>query len=352
MEYLAEYGLFLAKAITIVAALLIAVGGIVAIVGRQRRPGKAKLVVEHLNKRYEDMTKAISSALANDSEMRQIEKSEHKKKKAEAKQAKKDAKAKVESPEKRRVFVLDFDGDIQASAVKSIREEISALLSSATSNDEVVVRLESAGGLVHSYGLAASQLSRIREAGVPLTVAVDKVAASGGYMMACVGNQIIAAPFALIGSVGVIAQIPNLHRLLKKHNVDFEQITAGEYKRTLTIFGENTEKGRKKMREEIEETHGHFKNFIRKQRPNLDVEQIATGEVWLGTRALELGLVDRLQTSDDYLMAASKNAEVLHLSMKPEKNVMKTLMKGMSASFRGRSLADEAVKNSQPQIYV
>src|SRR5690606_23138206 len=215
--------------------------------------------------------------------------------KEEARQLKAERKA---GTQKARVYVLDFDGDIKASAVENLRHEITALLTLATPQDEVVLRLESGGGMVHSYGLAASQLARIRQAGVPLTVCVDKVAASGGYMMACIGEKILSAPFAILGSIGVVAQLPNVHRLLKQHNIDFEGLTAGEYKRTLTVFGENTAKGREKFQEDLETTHRLFKDFVASYRPQLVMEEIATGEIWLGSTALEKKLVDELKTSD------------------------------------------------------
>lgn len=223
------------------------------------------------------------------------------------------------------IFVLDFDGDIRASAVTSLRQEISAILTLARSEDEVVVRLESGGGVVHGYGLAASQLQRIRAHNIPLTVAVDKVAASGGYMMACVADKIIAAPFAIIGSIGVLAQLPNLHRLLKKHEIDFEQLYAGEYKRTLTMFGENTDKAREKMQQELQETHDLFKAHVKDQRPQLNIGKVATGEHWFGSRALELGLVDHLQTSDDYLMAARFDTRLILLNYTAKKTLLNQL---------------------------
>lgn len=209
--------------------------------------------------------------------------------------------------------MLDFDGDIKASATDSLRHEITALLSMATNSDEVLVRLESGGGLVSSYGLAASQLVRLRESGIPLTVCIDKVAASGGYMMACIGNKILSSPFAVLGSIGVVAQLPNLHRLLKKYDVDFEVLTSGEYKRTLTVFGENTDKGRDKFRQDLQVTHELFKNFVARYRPTLDINKVATGEVWLGINALEIKLVDELKTSDEYLVARAKDADLYHL---------------------------------------
>lgn len=213
----------------------------------------------------------------------------------------------------KRVFVLDFKGDVMATGVESLREEVTAIVGIAEPADEVVLRLESPGGAVHSYGLAASQLSRLRERSIPLTVCVDKVAASGGYMMACVGTQVIAAPFAVIGSIGVVAPMPNVHRLLERHGVDYQDFTAGRYKRTVTVLGPVTDEGKAKLKEQLEETHDLFKGFIHSMRPKLDVEAVATGEHWYGSRAVELGLVDSLSTSDDYLLARAKDARVFEV---------------------------------------
>jgi serine protease SohB len=184
------------------------------------------------------------------------------------------------------------------------------VLSLATGDDEVVVRLQNPGGLVNDQGLAASQLLRIRRRGVRLTVCVDTVAASGGYMMAAVADRIVAAPFAVIGSIGVVAQIPNFYRLLDRLGIDVEQFTGGEYKRTVTPFGQNTDADRAKLTEQIHETHDLFKDFVGQQRPQVDLATVATGEYWYGTRALELNLVDELATSDEYLLAARERAEV------------------------------------------
>ena len=223
--------------------------------------------------------------------------------------------------DKPRLFVLDFHGSMDARETDSLREEISAILSIAKADDEVLLRLESGGGVVHGYGLAASQLDRLNKRQINLTVAVDKVAASGGYMMACIGNKIIAAPFAIVGSIGVIAQLPNFNRLLKKHNVDFEQFTAGEFKRTVTLFGENTDKGRDKFQQELEQTHQLFKRFVTEHRPQLDIQQVATGEHWFGYQALELQLVDAIQTSDDYIMAALTERQVYQVKYQLRKGM-------------------------------
>jgi serine protease SohB len=233
--------------------------------------------------------------------------------------------------------VVDFEGDMQASAVTQLREEITVIVSLATKQDSVLLRLESSGGLVHSYGLAASQLMRLLDKEIPLTIAVDKVAASGGYMMACIANKIIAAPFALLGSIGVIAQIPNFHRLLKKNDIDVDVLTAGEYKRTLTIFGENTEKGRNKAIEELEDVHALFKDFVSDHRPQLDMNIVATGEAWYGKRALEKKLVDELKTSDTYIYEKCQDCDVYHIAYVVHKSKMDKLVERIAVAI-SRSL--------------
>jgi serine protease SohB len=310
MEFLSEYGMFLAKAATLVVAVLALVGGIVALVARGsgESESRGRLDIRHLNDDYDHMALALKSAILPKKALKQFQKEY----KAREKQH--------EKMERRRVFVLNFHGDIRAAAVASLREEVTAVLTAAQAEDEVIVRLESAGGLVHGYGLAAAQLLRIRDRRLKLTVAVDKVAASGGYMMACVADRIIAAPFAILGSIGVIAQLPNFNRLLKKHDVDFEQFMAGEHKRTVTLFGENTDKGRQKFQEEIEDVHALFKDFVKTHRPQVDLERVATGEHWFGAQALESRLVDELRTSDDVLLDASASAdlyEVVYTGKKP-----------------------------------
>ena len=234
---------------------------------------------------------------------------------------------------RRRVFVLSFNGDIAASAVDNLRIEISAVLGAANDGDEVVVRVESAGGTVHGYGLGASQLARVRGRGVALTVAVDKVAASGGYLMAAVADRILAAPFAVVGSIGVLAQVPNVHRLLKKHDVDVEVLTAGRFKRTLDVFGENTEEGREKLRDELADVHALFQEYVGSWRPKVDLEQVATGEAWYGQRALDRALVDELITSDEYLARACEDADVFEVSwVQPKRPIDRLLGQAAEAA--------------------
>ena len=321
MEFLAEYASFLAKTVTLVIAILVVLFTFAALRSKGRRKSAGQLQVSKLNDFYKDLRERLESSLLDKDQLKALRKSE-------SKSAKKNGKGKPEA--KPRVFVLDFDGDIKASATESLRHEITALLSLATPADEVVLRLESGGGMVHSYGLASSQLARIRQAGVPLTVCIDKVAASGGYMMACIGEKIISAPFAILGSIGVVAQLPNVNRLLKKHDIDFEVLTAGEYKRTLTVFGENTEKGREKFQEDLDITHQLFKNFVSRYRPQLAIDEVATGEVWLGVAALDKQLVDELQTSDEYLATKARTAEVFHLHYAERKSLQERF--GLAAS--------------------
>jgi len=323
VDFFTEYASFLAKTVTLVIAILVVLASFAALRSKGRRKSAGQLQVSKLNDFYKGLRERLEQTLLDKDQLKALRKGEAK--------TEKSAKKQKNKPEiKSRVFVLDFDGDIKASATESLRHEITALLTLATPKDEVVLRLESGGGMVHSYGLASSQLARIRDAGVPLTVCIDKVAASGGYMMACIGDRIISAPFAILGSIGVVAQLPNVNRLLKKHDIDFEVLTAGEYKRTLTVFGENTEKGREKFQEDLDITHRLFKNFVARYRPQLAIDEVATGEVWLGIAALENQLVDELKTSDEYLAQKAKQAEVYHLHYAERKSLQERI--GMAAS--------------------
>lgn len=333
MEFIYEYGLFLAQAVTFVAAVLIIVSALVSIGMRQRaNQHEGHIEIRDLNEKYRHIGEAIREMVDDPDVLKTQKKVDKKAEKAKAKAAKKKRKKEPDTgadDRRKRLYVLNFDGDIRASATDNLREEISAVLPQIEKGDEILVKVESPGGLVHSYGLAASQLQRIKTAGVSLTIAVDKVAASGGYMMACVADRIIAAPFAVLGSIGVLAQLPNFHRLLQKNNIDFELLTAGEYKRTLTMFGENTDKGREKFVEELEETHALFKAFVSTNRPALDIAKVATGEIWYGQNALQEGLVDELQTSDAFVQARLTDWDVFEVRFVHKKNWQEKL--GMAA---------------------
>ena len=287
----------------------------------------AELRVVHLNSRVEQQRKRIAQSTGSKLELLQL-----------AARIKKEISARKKHNKK--VFVIDFKGDLQAHAVEHLREEITMILATVKPDQyRVVLRLESPGGVVHGYGLAAAQLVRLREAGFDLTVCVDKVAASGGYMMACIANQIVAAPFAILGSIGVVAQLPNFNKLLKQHNIDYEVYTAGEYKRTVTVFGENSEQGKAKFEQELQQTHQLFKHFVENYRPQLQVAKVATGEHWYGEDAKQLNLVDQLQTSDAYLLSLLDEHDVYILNTRSKPTLGQKL--GLQAAQLSQSLMPE-----------
>jgi len=299
-----------------------------------------ELKVVHLNKSQDQRRKSLIEAMEDKNAVKQFQK-------ALAKKAKQKLKEKGKSKQKeKRVFVLDFDGDIKASAVKHLREEISAIISTANKGDEVVLRLESGGGMVHGYGLAAAQLVRLKEAGLTLTVCVDKIAASGGYMMACVADKILAAPFAVVGSIGVVSQMPNFNKWLKKHDIDYEMFTAGEYKRTVTMFGENDEEDRAKYKEELEQTHELFKHFVTTYRPQLDLSKVANGDHWYGEDALKLNLVDELSTSDAYLLKQMEDYQAYALMSRQKPTFAEKLGLANAAHSAVSGMVNTATKSA------
>jgi serine protease SohB len=308
----------------------VVVSTIVGLASKQKH-GKGQLEIVSISEQLKDITNYAKQVLLDKNALKKLAKEQ--KKEAKAKNKAKN-KAKIteqgEESEKSRLYVIDFKGSMDANEVEHLREEITAILCVANKEDEVLVRLESGGGVVHGYGLAASQLQRIKEKGLKLTIAVDKVAASGGYMMACVADKLLASQFAYIGSIGVLAQLPNFNKLLKKNDIEFEQHTAGEFKRTLTVFGENNDEGRAKFKEEIEEIHVLFKDFVQSQRPDMDIDKVATGEYWPGIKAKSLGLIDDITTSDDYILSHYPAREIFSVKYAVKKNVAEKL--GMSAA--------------------
>lgn len=317
MDFLYDYLAFLARVLTVLVAVVLAIAFAAAQGSRRPRSHQGYLEVTLLNDRYRSMREALLALIdpaLNKRDQKRLDKEDKQRSKKGA------------DPQRRRVFVVDFVGDLQASQGASLANVVSAVLTTAADGDEVVVRLESAGGVVHGYGFAAAQLQRVKRKGVRLTVAVDKVAASGGYMMAVVADRVLAGPFALVGSIGVVAQVPNVHRLLQRIDVDFDVITAGEHKRTMTVFGENTDQGREKFTEELEDVHALFQEFVKENRPVLDMAEVATGEAWYGQRALQRQLVDELVTSEDYLMTASLDADVYEVKWVEHRRAVDRLM--------------------------
>lgn len=321
MDFLANYFLFLFKAITIVVSLLLIL--IVLKGDRELKKKKGAIFFEDVSEDFSTLKTAYNDLIADETD----DATEKKATKKWWQFWKKSPKSEVEKTTQSKLFVIDFDGDMAANAAQNLKQEVNAVISIAKENDEVLVRLKSPGGVVNGYGLAAAQLERFKEKELNLTVAVDEVAASGGYLMACVANKIVAAPFAILGSIGVVAQLPNFHRLLDKYDIDFEQFTAGKYKRTVTMFGENTEEGKEKFKEELEEIHVIFKDYVAKHRPQVNIDEIATGEHWLGTQALTLNLVDELQTSDAYLLSKLEDFRVIHVGFVERKSLRASALK-------------------------
>lgn len=341
MNWFSQYSLFLAETATVVIAIL----AVLIFILSQRRKSSTiagRLSVKDISQEYEQVKDDMLTSSMDEIEAKQFTKDLKKQKKLEKKQAKQATKKKDDdnaksSNAKPKLFVLSFNGSMDAHEVEELRQEITAVLAVIKPEDQVVVKLESPGGVVHGYGLAASQLLRFRTRNIPFTAVVDKVAASGGYMMACTASKIVAAPFAIVGSIGVVAQIPNFNRLLKKHDVDIELQTAGEYKRTLTMFGENTDEGRQKFKQELEQTHLLFKDFVKEYRPNIDIDQVATGEHWFATQAKEMGLVDEISTSDDFILSHLETHKIIAVNyqrkQKLSEKLSKNVVKGMEKLF-------------------
>ncbi|WGL94280.1 protease SohB [Arsenophonus nasoniae] len=328
MEFLSSYGLFVAKIVTVVIAIIL-ISMVIFSFGLRKQNKKGDLKLIDLSEAYRERQREMQQVKMSDAEYKVWLKTYKKQRKIEEKKQKADAKVGQTTLKKPCLFVIDFKGSMNALEVNALREEITAILSIADNKDEVLLRLESPGGVVHGYGLAASQLNRLREKGLKLIVSVDKVAASGGYMMACVADHIVAAPFAIIGSIGVVAQVPNFHRLLKKRDIDVELHTAGEYKRTLTLLGENTEQGRKKFVQDLNETHQLFKDFVHQKRPALDINAVATGEHWYGVQAKEKGLIDEIDVSDDIIINQIEAREIIAVTYTPAKRFVDRLMGSM-----------------------
>ena len=331
IELLSNYSLFLIKTLTVLISILLIIS---FIVNSKKSDRSGSIEIKNVNKELDSIEENIKKNILTKSDFKKFIK------------AKKKSNKKLE----KRLFVIDFKGNIRASEIVSLRREVSGVILSCKKGDEVLLRLENSGGTVHEHGLAASQLKRIKDKKIPLTICVDKVAASGGYMMACVANKIIASPFAIIGSIGVLAQVPNFNKLLKDKGINFEQHTAGNYKRTVTMFGENTDKDREKLNEQLEEIHLLFKNFITSQRKNIDIEKVATGEYWYGENALSLNLIDEIMTSDEYILSMKEKFEITHIKYKPVKTFSDKISK-ISSSFTNKVIGSLEQKNHDKNIF-
>ncbi len=323
LPFLAEIGLFLLKSIIIVASIIIVMSFIVSLALKQKM-NETKFKFTDLSKKLKKQSDALKEQMLSKKEAKSLQKEKKKELKKESKS----------SEQKPKLFVLDFEGDIKASSVGALRKCVTQVISIADKEkDEVLLRIESPGGQVSGYGLAASELDRLKKSGIKLNVSVDKVAASGGYLMACVADQILAAPFAIVGSIGVVAGMPNFHKFLKKHDIDYNVLTAGKFKRTLTVFGENTEEGKEKFLEQLEQIHRLFKTFVNTHRPSLNMDDVGTGEYWFGNDALEKKLVDKIQTSEDFILDKVDSHKVYELEYKEKQKLSEKLAEAAQATF-------------------
>ncbi len=320
LEFLSNIAQFTLQSAVIVAAILIIIAFIASLVSKEKTNTEIK--VKSLNKKLNSHRQAVLQKKLDKKSFKNFLKKEKNKNKA--------TENEFTQPI---LYVLHFDGDIKASATEQLRQEISSVLMCAETKDEILLILESPGGMVHGYGLAASQLQRIKDKKIPLTICVDKVAASGGYMMAALADKIICAPYAIIGSIGVVASVPNFNKLLKKNNIDYLEITAGEYKRTITPLGEITDVGLTKFKEQIEGIHDLFKNHVKKLRPQLDLSKVATGEYWYGLQAKDLELVDEIGTSDDYLLNRFETHKIFEVSFSAKKTLKDKINESLASTI-------------------
>jgi len=311
-EMLLNVGAFSLKSLVLG---LVVFGGLLMVISAamKAKAHEKELEVEDLSEKSKKQTLTIQARILPPKDFKKLLKKE-----------KKSLKDEKKHHDKPKLFVLSFKGDMKASQVDQLRTQVSSVIEvSNPQKDQVLVCIESPGGMVHGYGLAAAQLKRMREKGLHVVAAVDQVAASGGYLMAAVAHEIIAAPFAVVGSIGVVAQVPNIHRLLKKHDVDYEEVTSGKFKRSISYLGKITDEGREHFEKKIGDTHELFKSFVKESRPQLDLEEVGNGDHWYGSEALKLGLIDRIQTSDDFIMESLHSKHVIQIKTPESKNLVK-----------------------------
>lgn len=316
-----DYFLFLLKSITVVMAIVIIAGTIIRATKEGHEPSQGKLSITRLNKALE----AIRLRMQQETLGKKALKKEVK---ALKEQHKKEDKSNDDKPN---AYTIRFKGDIQASQVDALRQEVTAILTTAKAGEEVVISIESPGGAVPGYGLAASQILRLKEADLKVTACVDQVAASGGYMMACVADRILAAPFSIVGSIGVLSQVPNIHRFLKRFDVDVDVLTAGKHKAPMTLMGENTEEGKQKHVQDLNAIHTRFKELVKLHREELNIDDVSEGDFWLAEDALKLNLVDEISTSDAYIMSLCAQANVYRVQWQPHKSFEQRIKGATSA---------------------
>ena len=223
-------------------------------------------------------------------------------------------------PDKSNLYYLEFEGDIQASEAAKLKQEILVCLQVAKPTDVFLILVESSGGSVSNYGDLYSVMEMIKKRGHTLWVAIDRVAASGGYLISLPADKIFATPFALIGSIGVLSEVPNFGGLLDKYGVKMEEYTAGERKMNISMFRENGEEQKEHHRKKLGKIHELFKAQLVKYRGGLiekkgvDIGELMEGDFWMGENAFELGLVDELKSSVEILLDEKDHFNILKVN--------------------------------------
>lgn len=232
------------------------------------------------------------------------------------------------------VFVIDYVGSMMASEVVYLTAKIDAIILKSNKDDEVVINITSPGGAVSGYGLVASQIKRLKTAGLKITATVDTVAASGGYMAAVVSDEIIAAPFAMVGSIGVVANVMIYEELLKNIGIQTNVYTSGDSKRTVVPSRVPNAEEEAKLEAQLEEIHSRFKDHVLSFRPDIDEDKVFTGQAFLAADAINFGLVDKIGTSDELLLNLYKDGHrLIEVQFIIEENIGGSVTKQVSAGL-------------------
>lgn len=211
--------------------------------------------------------------------------------------------------------VLRFEGDTMATGRQDFARMVDEVLHNKERIQRVIVVVNSPGGGVSVYGQMFAGMERMRNAGVDVTACVDTYAASGGYLMSVPAQRIIAAPFAMVGSIGVVSEFMNFNKLLRRLGVEPMTITAGELKRTVTPLSEVTEENKAAYKAQLEAIHRQFIAVVKKYR-EVDADRVCTGNHWTAAESVELklNLVDGLATSQEYLFEANQTEDLVTIS--------------------------------------
>lgn len=247
--------------------------------------------------------------------------------------------------------LLSFNGDINATEVIEFGRAVSMIVQMKDLVSEVYIIINSGGGVVNGYGLLASEIERLHYSEIETYALIDQVAASGGYMAACVANHVVAAPFAYIGSIGVVSEMPNFNQILSDNGINIEQHTAGKSKRTVTPLGKITDEDRNEFKKKLERIHRSFINHVSHYRNINDADEnknsiIFSGDYWIAeeTVELELGLVDEISTSQEFLLDKMKEYNIIEITFQENKTKKSklSLLNSLTTLF---SSANEIIKN-------